>query len=495
MRKTVIAIISVLFSSMVFCVALCDTKVEASNVSDEFYCSYSSSKADGVYVTYGSDSVATLNSTEAQEKNIPSGYSGNVLVVEGGQNKGVLIDFSENKIPITILESVTFRVYVGDDGISTNSYPEVRIPYPNSPNMWVMRYNASNSTNQWIDITLASDGTNFSPTDHATFETISENGFLNKFELAVRNAAYGVFYIDSITVSLKDDDGVGPVIEYTGQENVYVHENVKFQVTAYDAFERRSIPVEYIWPAGTVLNSNEMPAPGAYKLLLRAVDFYGNKTEKSLNIIVQEEDRQAPVIEINTESIYAVTGTRPMLNASVSDNSEAKIDVTYVWSSGALDAYGKLVKGTHTWTVTAVDHVGNKSEKLVTVYVDDKEMLGSNVIDEQALYLQDLASHELVLVPETKATTDKEGNIAYYYCKQCDKYYLDEAGTKEITREETIIPKLKDGEKSTANENSSSGQIMTGDNILVINHFILLVASSAIVVLLVRRKHTKKGIN
>lgn len=44
---------------------------------------------------------------------------------------------------------------------------------------------------------------------------------------------------------------------------------------------------------------------------------------------------------------------------------------------------------------------------------------------------------------EAKAATHMtEGNIEYWYCDDCDKYFSDEAGTKEIALKDTVIPKL-----------------------------------------------------
>ena len=39
------------------------------------------------------------------------------------------------------------------------------------------------------------------------------------------------------------------------------------------------------------------------------------------------------------------------------------------------------------------------------------------------------------------ATTREEGNIEYWYCEACGKYFSDNAATKEITQAETVIPK------------------------------------------------------
>lgn len=54
----------------------------------------------------------------------------------------------------------------------------------------------------------------------------------------------------------------------------------------------------------------------------------------------------------------------------------------------------------------------------------------------------DKLEHKLVLVNSEEATAAKEGNIKYYYCENCGKYYSDEAGTKEITKEDTVVSKL-----------------------------------------------------
>lgn len=50
--------------------------------------------------------------------------------------------------------------------------------------------------------------------------------------------------------------------------------------------------------------------------------------------------------------------------------------------------------------------------------------------------------HQPKLVEAKKATVTEEGNIRYYYCDGCDKYFTDADGTKEISFEETIIKKL-----------------------------------------------------
>ena len=40
------------------------------------------------------------------------------------------------------------------------------------------------------------------------------------------------------------------------------------------------------------------------------------------------------------------------------------------------------------------------------------------------------------------ATEDAEGNIEYWYCEGCGKYYSDKDGTEEIAKADTVTAKL-----------------------------------------------------
>lgn len=53
------------------------------------------------------------------------------------------------------------------------------------------------------------------------------------------------------------------------------------------------------------------------------------------------------------------------------------------------------------------------------------------------------SSHTNLVKKEAKPATHlAEGNIEYYYCDGCKKYFTDEGGTQETTLEKTILPKL-----------------------------------------------------
>ena len=78
--------------------------------------------------------------------------------------------------------------------------------------------------------------------------------------------------------------------------------------------------------------------------------------------------------------------------------------------------------------------------------------------------------------PATAATKTTEGNIEYWYCEGCGKYYSDKDGTKEIKKADTVTAKLPKSPK-------------TGDNSNLMLWFALLfISGSVCTVLTVKRK-------
>ncbi len=82
--------------------------------------------------------------------------------------------------------------------------------------------------------------------------------------------------------------------------------------------------------------------------------------------------------------------------------------------------------------------------------------------------------------PAKAATKTAEGNIEYWYCSGCGKYYKDAAATKEIAKADTVIAKLPDDTKSP----------QTGDNSHMALWMALLFVSGGAVIgtTLVRKK-------
>ncbi len=64
--------------------------------------------------------------------------------------------------------------------------------------------------------------------------------------------------------------------------------------------------------------------------------------------------------------------------------------------------------------------------------------------------------------PAKRATTHAEGNIEYWYCSGCGKYYKDAGATKEITQKDTAIRKRRSSSGSTTGDKAIESP-KTGD--------------------------------
>lgn len=65
----------------------------------------------------------------------------------------------------------------------------------------------------------------------------------------------------------------------------------------------------------------------------------------------------------------------------------------------------------------------------------------------------DAVNHtDLIQVEGKEASASDEGNITYWYCSDCGRYYRDAAGTQEITYQETIIPRLASANSDEQNQ-------------------------------------------
>ena len=82
--------------------------------------------------------------------------------------------------------------------------------------------------------------------------------------------------------------------------------------------------------------------------------------------------------------------------------------------------------------------------------------------------------HTLEETAEKEATHLTPGNIRYYSCDYCGRIYEDEAGTKEISQEETIIEKLPDhtpdGTGWYSDENNHWNRCECGEEINIAPH-------------------------
>ena len=123
---------------------------------------------------------------------------------------------------------------------------------------------------------------------------------------------------------------------------------------------------------------------------------------------------------------------------------------TYVYEWGQLDPEnhdgGTEIKNAKAATCTEKGYTGDTHCKGCDVKLSD----GTDI---PAL------GHKLTHVAAKRATTFVAGNIEYWYCTVCGKYFRDAAATKEITKEATVTHK----ESAPIQGNKTVESSKTGD--------------------------------
>ena len=305
-----------------------------------------------------------LSASEASAKGLPEGYTDSVYEIGCGSDGGyvgVCIDLSAYEIPIGIVDSISFNV------LMSTSYSELRMRCGNTTD-WVMRCSSA-PTGSWNTVILNSEGFNFYGSSKMSLLANAE-GNLGSFALIGRvSGSYSPYYIDNITIKLKEDDKVAPVLTYSGKTDILTSSGKVFapDAYAYDEFEKRDIELVYTWSEGALDGEGKM-LEGVHTCRVSATDFYGNTSYIDLNVTVGPADVEAPTIQFIAREIYVPVGTFYRMVITAVDNYD---DVTVVeqWSEGAIDFGGRLAEGTHTLTLTCTDLSGNQSVHVVTVYV------------------------------------------------------------------------------------------------------------------------------
>lgn len=68
----------------------------------------------------------------------------------------------------------------------------------------------------------------------------------------------------------------------------------------------------------------------------------------------------------------------------------------------------------------------------------------------------------LKLVEGKAATKAEEGNIEYWHCEDCDRYYVEDNGYVEIQKADTVIAKIADNNNSNGAGSGDAGSNDTG---------------------------------
>lgn len=141
-----------------------------------------------------------------------------------------------------------------------------------------------------------------------------------------------------------------------------------------------------------------------------------------------------------------------------SDSIDIRVQLNYYPVEDAGPYGVEIVK-----TVTVTDHKGgtaNCKEQAVCTDCGNAYGATDSKVHKAALQHKEAKS----------ATTEEVGNIEYWYCPDCNKYYSDKDGNAEIAKEEITVEKLVSPSKNPVTgsgdetENTSSDETITPED-------------------------------
>lgn len=282
----------------------------------------------------------------------------------------------------------------------------------------------------------------------------------NKWQKFLNKLTFGLFFKDTQEVTINAADNSGTVF-------------VSYLVTDRDLSEAEL--------QSLVFSGYEEPfrinRSGEYIVYAMLVD-------ARLNITYLRSDRVTvdnvqPVIGgIENGKTYCeaqtVTIDEKYVNTVTVNGTEVTLDENGSFVLSAADGEQKIV---------ATDKAGNTAE--MTVTVNDGHTGGKATCTERAVcevcgkaYGEpDPKNHtDLQHISAKAATKTAGGNIEYWYCEDCGKYFADAAATKEIKQADTVTAKLSGAAKSP----------QTGGDSGVVA--VLLLSGGAFICLVSRRK-------
>ena len=282
----------------------------------------------------------------------------------------------------------------------------------------------------------------------------------NKWQEFLNKITFGLFFKDTQTVTINAADNSGTVF-------------VSYLVTDQDLSEAEL--------QSLVFSGYEEPfcidPNGEYIVYAMLVD-------ESLNITYLRSDRitldnvQPVITGIENGKTYCeaqtVTVDEKYVDTVTVNGTEVTLDENNSFTLSPADGEQRII---------VTDRAGNTAE--MTVTVNDGHTGGKATCTERAVcevcgkaYGEpDPKNHtDLKHIPAKAATKTAGGNIEYWYCEDCDKYFADAAATKEIKQADTVTAKLSGAAKSP----------QTGGDSGVVT--VLLLSGGAFICLVSRRK-------
>lgn len=282
----------------------------------------------------------------------------------------------------------------------------------------------------------------------------------NKWQEFLNKITFGLFFKDTQTVTINAADNSGTVF-------------VSYLVTDRDLSEAELQSLVFSgYEEPFRINPN-----GEYIVYAMLVD-------ANLNITYLRSDRVT--LDNVQPVITGIENGKTYCEAQTVTVDEKYVDtVTVNGTAVTLDKNGSFVlsPADGEQKIIVTDRAGNTAE--MTVTVNDGHTGGKATCTERAVCevcgkaFGDLdGNHHANLkhIDAKAATKTAGGNIEYWYCEDCGKYFADAAATKEIKQADTVTAKLSGAAKSP----------QTGGDSGVVT--VLLLSGGAFICLVSRRK-------
>ena len=316
---------------------------------------------------------------------------------------------------------------------------------------------------------------------------IAENGwksFLNTI-------TFGLFFKDTqtVTVTATDNSGETVTIEYLLSEKALTESELAgMTFTAYSAPFSINPDNEYVIYAKLTDTSGNVAYINTNGIVLDATlpvitGIENGKTYCEAQTLTVDEKYVDTVTVNGTEVTLDKNGSFVLSSADgeqriiVTDKAGNTAEMTVTVNDG--HTYGEWVSngdGTHTRKCTVDGCTGSETKDCSggTATCKDKAKCA---VCGKAYGKLDAKNHaDLKHVPAKAATRTAEGNIEYWYCSGCKKYYKDAKATQEIKQADTVTAKRPSHTGGTITPGADKSP-QTGDNSNLLSWIALLFVS------------------
>ena len=278
----------------------------------------------------------------------------------------------------------------------------------------------------------------------------------NKWQEFLNKLTFGLFFKDTQTVTINAADNSGTVfVSYLVTDRDLSEEELKSLVfSGYEEPFHIDPSGEYIVYAMlvdaslniTYLRSDRVTLDNVRPVISGIED---GKTYCEAQTVTVDEKYVNTITVNGTEVTLDEGGSFTLAPADgeqrivVTDKAGNTAEMTVTVNDG--HTYGEWVSngdGTHTRQCTVDGCNGLETKDCSGGKATCAEKAVCEVCGKSYGELDPNNHTDLKHFPAKAATEDAEGNIEYWYCSGCGKYYSDKDGTKEIAKADTVTAKL-----------------------------------------------------